>query len=1113
MINLTDDILIINNKGLKNAIKNSFIKISELTLKHNNISCIPDKIDNNILHLSFPFYFNRKNIENIQFETKILNELLEYSMNPHSENTLLKYNLIDTNNLLEKPYLKSSIKFVLLDLWKKGFILFPLYFNLKVKGYSKEFLENFEDDFSISVKKDVEGNDYFKNKYPQAILKIIRSSDYKCFNDVSINEINLLHIHIMKSKRGDLINKCPNINFFIESFLKQIKKNNELFNYEPFEYNSWLVGFFSRHKELNYIEYLELKDELYEYRLDYVNKQTKERNKKIPNNNKLVANNFYTIEDEFLEKSKKHSWKDSIPHYDGYSFNIKEESYLWTSLFEKYLSHKKENGYETLKNQQRMFNFLMNYIFFYLNLWNLKNDNKVKIPLSPKDFHRTIFFTNKNIKKEKDKLPLTLIDFLNKKTTSASVKNAFIREVNTFFNFIIDFYYEEEDIWNKNLDNPFKKIDQFREFKNKKTNKVIIPKSIYGKLKKYLFCLEFFGEYLLEKSLDSSVSVLNNSVDTINTEDYGFIPVFFFENKVYPLLEIPNTYFSRRRFFNKDNLLSKKIVPDTKENLIIKRIPSNTIIRAFILMLNTGLRGAQVSWIDIDTWDKYTTQELNIYYKLNVNTDKVKDSQWQTYVSKLVYDSLRKETFFQNSMREDFMNKEIVYQNREQSRFPDIKPLFRGHTKKGLPVNFRDFWTEILWCFQNTINTLEKTKHQLIKIEKPEEIIIVKNNNNSYCKLNIKSIHTPHSMRATFCTHMSEYLERSEIASLVGHQSDLITSEVYIKPEESTIINKMNEALDIFDNGVNSNYFKKESHAHTKPNLKGSSLQKAFTENREQTIELFNITSISMNINKDSEEQSKKAIDLLKDARMDHIIFDTTHICPVGGICPQEVMGIIQEKRRCGLCPLALKCVDNLNPIYAKQRDLIRQIKEGKEKLDVAIKNKESEIAITDIEDRVNLDIMELVSWKFSADILSQHYENLKENKDLDKKYYVEMPDMVKNHLQKVSISNEKEHLLTRIADANAYSTFNNSENKYHAEMIRRNVIKNLGLFEYDDYYVSDEDKIETFCSMINNMMETNGVDLKHLVEYNCFDSIENSKNKAQKLTFNQNIKLIKKED
>lgn len=125
---------------------------------------------------------------------------------------------------------------------------------------------------------------------------------------------------------------------------------------------------------------------------------------------------------------------------------------------------------------------------------------------------------------------------------------------------------------------------------------------------------------------------------------------------------------------------------------------------------------------------------------------------------------------------------------------------------------------------------------------------------------------------------MAEYLERSEIAALVGHQSDLITSEVYIKPEESTVMKKMDEALDIFENGINSDYFKKESVAHTKPNAKNSSLQQAFAKDRDQTIELFNISSISMNINKESEEQSKKAIEKSQDEKENKIFFSKVFI-------------------------------------------------------------------------------------------------------------------------------------------------------------------------------------------------------------------------------------------
>jgi hypothetical protein len=46
----------------------------------------------------------------------------------------------------------------------------------------------------------------------------------------------------------------------------------------------------------------------------------------------------------------------------------------------------------------------------------------------------------------------------------------------------------------------------------------------------------------------------------------------------------------------------------------------------------------------------------------------------------------------------------------------------------------------------------------------------------------------------------------------------------------------------------------------------------------------------------------------------------------------------------------------------------------------------------------------------------------------------------------------------------------------------------------YEDYYVSDDEKIEVFCAMISNMMETNVIDLKELIEHDCFKAIEQKK-------------------
>ena len=196
--------------------------------------------------------------------------------------------------------------------------------------------------------------------------------------------------------------------------------------------------------------------------------------------------------------------------------------------------------------------------------------------------------------------------------------------------------------------------------------------------------------------------------------------------------------------------------------------------------------------------------------------------------------------------------------------------------------------------------------------------------------------------------------------------------------------------------------------------------------------------------------------------------------------------------------------------IYAKQRDLMRKIKNGKENLDTAIEYKQSEISISKIEDKVNLDIRELVSWKFSAEVLSAVYEEMKLNKNLDKKFYVEMPDMVKSHLTKVSVSNEKEYILTRLADANSYSQFNNPENKYRSELLRKDIVRNLNLIDYEDLNVTELQKIEVFCAMIKNMLESNHIGLNKLVEYDCFKTIEQQKNKQDKLFNNKQILLLK---
>lgn len=1106
MINTTDNLIYLKKEEkIIYELRKSLLETRNLIINEYGLKEIPSSLNNSNKNLAFVFHFTEDKIKDIYLDIPFLNKILNFIFVKDSENICFTYGFCSSNLIIEHSYLKSALKISLLSLWKKDILLLPLFFN--TSNVSKKIELLYDNSIINHFQKYFINN---KNNYSEAVkssfinntTRIIRTTNYKTLADFNIIEVNRLHIFIMNALSGREYSILKSGHFNIELILTEIKSNISEFEFDKTKYRSWLNGFHNR-LDLNYIEYLKEFENIKEIRRLTNLEQTKNRkniNKSEVSNNTTLYSNV--LEQKFLSNiSKPRNWLYSDPIYNGYEHLEYNENKLWINLFNSYLDNRKNNGYETVNTQHTVFNLLMDYIFFYLNAWNKENFQWEPLPLSPKDFKRVLYIKNIDFNKKR---PFTLMELIKERPNS--YKNTVLFNLESFFNYIADNYDENKDIWEMGSI-PVKKSDYFIIKKDKKTNKVIIPKKTYSYLKQYLKSIEMFGDYLFNLSLEHDYDQNIQKQKILDSEKLGYIPFLNINNKNIPIYNVPNLYQWRNRTFNINQILQRDDI-----KIINRFIPSNTLIRAYILTLNTGLRSAQVLWLDKRFWDKDNDNTLQAYYNLNINTDKFKDRDWSTFVSHTVRESLKKETIFQNSMQENFMNLMVNYKSREHTRFEPILPLFRSNSKTGEPfkyMSYLTYWNELLLSFQNFLNSNLEEKYHLVNMTRPKTIKIL-GDQNKYCQLSVSSIHTPHSMRATFCTHMSEYLERSEIANLVGHSNDLVTSEVYIKPEESTLILKIEKAMDIFDNSVNSDYFDINSKAHIKPNISGSALQKAFTENREQTIELFNISSISLNINKENEQQNKKAINLLKEARMDHIIFETTHICPVGGICPQDVMNIISEKRRCGLCPLALKCIDNLNPIYAKQRDLIREIKNGKEQLELSIKNKDSEISIHNIEDKVNLDIRELVSWKFSADVLSKYYEELKLNKDLGKKYYVEMPDIVKNHLIKVSVSTEKEYLLTRIADAQAYSSSNNPENRYKADMIKRQIIKNLDLIEYNDYHVSDNEKIEVFCSMIKHMMDTNGVTLKKLVEYNCFKRIENAPQKHQSFFLKNPIKLIK---
>lgn len=350
------------------------IIIKDLTGINQEFNSVMDTVNDTL-----SAYYTGKKRDNLLFKTKIQKSALKRKITKQNLEDLCEYSIVKDFNcdvvkevsnseilLLEKPYIKNGFKLFFLELWKRDLVILPLSLNL---GNSfKEQIENqYDNDFIYEIKKHLIKHDK-KNDELARMAKLLRATDYKQINDADFNEISEFHIVLMKNRNGQMDSGLPKTKFQIENLLAFIKYNNPKFPYEAFEYKKWYVGYFNRYKEFSYLDYQNNKEHLEEYRRNYNNQQTKDRNKK-KKESLGIEPEALTIEKEFFNIVKNsHSWKNGIPLYEGYSFkNIKKAS-TWQIMLTKYLEYRKKQGYESTKSIIVNINYLFNYLFFYLNL-------------------------------------------------------------------------------------------------------------------------------------------------------------------------------------------------------------------------------------------------------------------------------------------------------------------------------------------------------------------------------------------------------------------------------------------------------------------------------------------------------------------------------------------------------------------------------------------------------------------------------------------------------------------------------------------------------------------------------------------------------------------------
>jgi hypothetical protein len=471
-----------------------------------------------------------------------------------------------------------------------------------------------------------------------------------------------------------------------------------------------------------------------------------------------------------------------------------------------------------------------------------------------------------------------------------------------------------------------------------------------------------------------------------------------------------------------------------------------------------------LKWLDRRTWDKNNdvTEDISRFsytpsgsytYSLHVSTDKTKDESWDTAVVFRVRSLLLREQNFQLSILGSEESEAIPYEGRKNSRFADIVPLFRSATSNNTVDDYANTWVVFLTGFQDFFYQATDTNIQFIRL-KPiicprtaqPKIVVSDKRNGEYCPLSVTAINTPHCCRATFATNKQGVMETDEISDLIGHSG--VAPTTYYQRHRAE---DLSEKLERSDREIMNDawMFENDRPEYIKADTPESSLIRNFSSNRENTIQDFGfIRTASIWSWSDSEKGGLDGLQLLRDSPMSRIIFRDTHVCPAGEECPNEVIEAIGEAKRCGVCPISMKCIDHLPAISAKKHRLYERVRyltrHSKNLLDMG-ENGAADAAWQEAQ----LDTNEYLGWKCSEEELIRIYKTkLAEPTptDADVVYLVDRPDIVRNHLNVVvRDANTSEFLLRRIAESNAYPAVQTSEIQALAKRVSARLLTGQG--------------------------------------------------------------------
>lgn len=723
----------------------------------------------------------------------------------------------------------------------------------------------------------------------------------------------------------------------------------------------------------------------------------------------------------------------------------------WIRLEEIYTRQKRES----LKQVQVALGYFNLYLFYYLPYWYLCSRSSIPFPATPDQLIGSVFVSR--IIDDDPELPRTLMDFMNARAEviqwEGSSYYGILKQIEIFFDFIIRHDSQFEGA--SNFKQPLSKNDYPRTHRSLGTNKIPLPRRYLSAFIAYQECFRTYVQYVADQRIEGNLTDAQvaelvkfpNFVDTkSNADNVGFVPVMFIGGKTVPLRWLPG--------FPQTNWVQLK-------NGELALLPHPHALNQNVVAVYTGVRHNHIQWLDAKRFDSYAHEMDGDYTRLLVNTDKIKKKPWLPEVNVRVIHVLRDQLRWREAIDEHGFSVEQYYNNNPHTAYPKFLPLF-SYYASGVPHSddvYAGLWQDTLLGFQSFIlehvELVGGTPPQLCKLlpkgagfhdrDGQRNYDEFASASNGWIALRPVTPITPHSARVSVVSEMIRFLPAALIGSQITGQTEGTVYHYVVADADEIKRDQAHQAMHLRElarkqqagqvTGLKSN----GSDPYIKADQVNSNLAKSMRVNVSEALARYGCISLSVG-------EMETGLEVLEKLGIGNAAFNKTEICPYGNHCPPALIKELRGIKRCGICPYAVRSIDHLPAVCAKQKQFAEMVTELDIQINGALSNKSFTANEVDVlEEERQRKGEELAGWELSIEILEQARRRIASGED-NRKWVVERPEILIKQLEQVSSrSDAADYLLARLAECTTYPGFQSPKISRQFDMLRRRILAQSG--------------------------------------------------------------------